>query len=80
MPVMETIHTGTAVGPKCSLPTIVEPLHILINSEEKNNNKWPFGTNKPSQQLLAESGAAWKEALCHSGQQFLVYYAASILL
>lgn len=35
MPVMETIHRGTAVGPKCSLPPIVQPLHFLINSKSK---------------------------------------------
>ena len=84
MPAMETIHRGTAVGPKCSLPPIVQPLHFFINSKskkkKKKSNKWPFRTNTQSQQLQAESRAAWKEALCHSRQQFLVYYAASISL
>lgn len=68
----------------CSLPPIGEPLHFLINSNSKgkkqHSDTWPFRTNKPSQQLQAESRAAWKEALCHSERQFLVYYAASVLL
>ena len=39
MPAMETIHRGTAVGPKCSLPPIVQPLHFFINSKSKKKKK-----------------------------------------